>query len=362
MSEGFPPCEVPAETPALPGSRKNSRAVRWYVMVLPSCHKGPAKGLQAELDRRLRNGEPAFEFFAPSYMEVKESDGKLVTTHRPLLLNYVFIRSSENELFRLKQVLPQYNFLPRVRTGEEDYYPYLSDEAMRNLQWVARSYADRLPVYTPSPDRLMKGDRVRITEGRFKGVEARVIVQPGAGRKEVMVSVENWMWIPLLRVKSGQYEVIALQEEGKHVYTRLDNERLSKGLHEALERYHSPAGCTDEDRKTAAETLRQYANLSMDSDVMRTKLYSLLLPAYTILGDRSACEQLLGTIRTLLPLLKAEQSRALLLTVLYGCTDSSLYRDRAHEIVDKWRAEAQPKKSKQQIIRRLDDFDRWLGH
>jgi len=33
--------------------RRNSQAVRWYVLTLPSCRRGPAVGLQRELDRRL---------------------------------------------------------------------------------------------------------------------------------------------------------------------------------------------------------------------------------------------------------------------------------------------------------------------
>ena len=82
--------------------------------------------------------------------------------------------------------------------------------------------------YIPQPDGLRKGDRIRITEGRFKGVEATVVIQPGAGRKDVMVCVENWMWVPLLRVMPGEYEVIALNDEDKHVYTRLDNDCMLK--------------------------------------------------------------------------------------------------------------------------------------
>ena len=56
---------------------------------------------------------------------------------------------------------------------------------------------------------------------RFKGVEATVVIQPGAGRKDVMVCVENWMWVPLMRVMPGEYEVIALNAEDKQdVYKR----------------------------------------------------------------------------------------------------------------------------------------------
>ena len=348
-------------------ARKNSNAVRWYVLALPTSRQGhyqgnPARALRMELERRTRNGEPVFEYFAPSYVEVRKQHGDLVRTNHPLLYNYVFIHASEAEIYRMKRFLPQYNFLPRVREKDDAYYPYLSDEAMENLKWVAASYSDVLPVYTPGPERLMKGDRIRITEGQFKGVEASVIIQPGGGRKEVMVCVENCMYVPLLCVEPGQYEVIALNADNRHVYTRLNGDRLPAGLHKALKRYHSPEGVTDADRALASEVLQQYANLQLDSDVMRCKLYSMLLPAYAILGDREAFDQLLGTVRSILPLIRAEQSRSLLLVTLYGCTNCCLDYEQAHAAVDPWRGEQPLKKSKAQLLRRLDDYDCWLSH
>ena len=362
-SRSFERSKFVSAVPTSSDRMRDIHVVRWYVMVLPSCHKGPAKGLQEELKRRSRNGELLFEYFAPSYVEVKKRDGGFVETRRPLLYNYVFVHASEYEIYRMKQWLPQYNFLPRIKDGKHEYHPYLSEDAMRNLQWIADSYSNVVPVYTPKPERLIKGDRIRITEGQFKGAEASVIIQPGAGKRDIMVCVENYMWIPLLRVHPGQYEVIALNDDGKHVYTRLENDRLLLKLHEALGRfYHQEGGATEADRKLAAETVKQYGSLRMDSDIMRSKLYALLLPAHTILGNREEAEKLIGTLQSMLPLIKAEQSRALLLTTLYGCTNSCLYHTQAHEIIDKWRQEENPKKSKAQLIQRLDDYDRWLGN
>lgn len=80
-----------------------------------------------------------------------------------------------------------------------------------------------------------------------------------------MVCVDNWMWVPLLRVQPGEYEVISLAEEGKHVYTRLDNSRIQNGLHEALGRHWGSCGVTAADRELAAETLRTYGELQLDS-------------------------------------------------------------------------------------------------
>ena len=344
---------------------KECHVVRWYVLVLPACHRGSSSsGLREEMERRARRGEPVFEYFAPSYVEVKRIGGKLVNTQCPLLYNYVFIHASEAEIYRMKQFLPQYNFLPRVKAekGGRSYYPYLSDAAMENLQWIARSYSDVLPVYSSHPERLVKGDKVRITEGQFKGVEATVAIQPGAGKKDIMVCIENWMWVPLLHIQPGQYEIISLNDSRKHVYTNLDNERISCGLHEALGRYHAPGGVNEADRALASEALRLYEGLEMPTDVMRCKLYSILLPAYTVLGDKENAACLAGTMHSILPAVKAEQSRALLLVTLYGCTDSSIYHGLAHALVSPWRRESNPKKSKRQLLQRLDDYDRWLGH
>lgn len=348
-------------------SKEAEQPIRWYVLTLPVSRKGyysgnPGKGLQIELARRTRSGEPLFEYFAPSYVETREEDGKWISTNRPLLYNYLFVRASESEILRLKQFQPQYNFLPRIQDNRGAYFPYLSDEAMENLKWVARSYADKLPVFTSNSGTPMKGDRIRITEGQFKGVEAEVVIQPGGGRKTIMVCVENCMYIPLLSVEPGQYEIIALNSAKRHIYTRMDGERLPNGLHNALQRYHSANGITDEDKSLAREVLLQYENLQMESDIMRSKLYSILLPAYTILAEKEKQARLIETIHNIIPLLKSQQARALLWVTLYGCTNDSRYYDQAHTLINSWKEESTTKRNKQRLIRRVDEYDQWFGH
>ena len=69
--------------------RQDLKTVRWYVLTLPTAAGGrrdrisPSRGLDAELSRRERRGETLFEYFAPSYVEVRKVDGKLVNTRRP---------------------------------------------------------------------------------------------------------------------------------------------------------------------------------------------------------------------------------------------------------------------------------------
>ena len=58
-----------------------------------------------------------------------------------------------------------------------------------------------------------------------------MVIQPGGGHKDVMARILDCMWVPLLEVKPGEYELIELNTKGKHAYTHLDNDRLREGLH-----------------------------------------------------------------------------------------------------------------------------------
>lgn len=341
---------------------KNSHVIRWYVLTLSGSHRGHAAELQAEVNRRAAESEPTFDFFAPTYTKVRTVRGHEENVKRPLLFNYVFIHASEVEIKRMKKLLPAYNFLPRVRGAEGEWFPYLTDAAMQNFRWVAQAYENRLPAYVPDATRLVKGDRIRILEGQFAGVEATLVSNVGSSDKEIVVRVDDWLWVPLLHVAPGQYEVIALNGGAKHEYFHYDNEKFRKGLHLAMEHHLTGGTLTDADRQLAAEALLSFRNLQADTDVMRCKHYAYLLMIHTLLGNDAERTDLIHTIRSFLPLVKAEQSRALLHVTLYGCTNDHLDFEAAHTLVTPWMSEANPKKSKRQLIDQLRDYDCWLGH
>ena len=85
----------------------------------------------------------------------------------------------------------------------------------------------------------------------------------------------------------------------------MDNDRLSEGLHDALGQYHASGVVVDEDARLAREVLRGYASLRGETDVIRCKLYSLLLPAYKLLGEEDEFDRLHATVRSMLPVIKA---------------------------------------------------------
>ena len=339
--------------------RRNRTVARWYVLTVPpsrfrTTNVSAVKGLEAEAERRIRENETPLEFFAPTCTEVRKIRGKLVHTDRPLLFNYVFIHASENEIFRMKRDLPTYNFLPRVNDGQGYHFPYLSDQEMQRLRWMSEMFRDGLPVYQPENDFLAPGDRVRIINGAMKGFEAEVAVQPGSGTKNIVVRVLDCMWVPLLNVGPDDYEVISLRNDGRRIYSSFDNPRLSEGLHEALLRFHRDA-VTPEDLSLANEIIRKYAQLKPETDVLRCKLFSLLLPAYLILQD-THYGSLLSSITSQLSDLKGGQSHLLLLATLFGCTGEHHFRDMFKERTADWDA-ATAGKSRQTILHRLESYD-----
>ncbi len=333
-------------------------------MIYPYGRKGLVKGLEREILRRKHAHEAPIEYFAPVYVEAREVNNRIVSTEKQLLFNYVFVRASENELFRMKKYEEQYNFPHRVSTGDgETFYPYVSDEVMRNLRWIARSYSGVIPVYTGASPWLVKGDRVRITKGRFKGIEASVFENRRNKTHELMLVVDRWMSVPLLRVKAGEYQPIGISEDESSSDTSnicIDGSLLME-LHSSLCRFHR-GETTAEDISLAQSLISRYSEMVSTSNVMRCKLYALLLPAYVILNDQEKLAGLTGIMELLLCTLKAEQSKALLLVTLYGCTDSSIHHEAAHSITSPWLREDSPKKSKRELLQRLADYDQCFGH
>ncbi len=347
-----------------PGAAESRRAVRWYLMCYPYGRKGLTLGLEQELKRRRSLGEPPFEYFAPAFTETKEVDGHLVYTRTPLLFNYFFVRASENEIFRLKRFQPQYNLLRRITgPGGSYHYPYVSDSVMQTLRWIARSFSGAIPLCLLDQTLLVKGDRIRVTRGQLKGVEARLVTRPKSSGDDVMVFVDNWMCVPLLNVHPGQYEVIGLSGGCGPCGPSScpDSPRLAGRLHDALCRFHC-GEATEEDRRLAAEAFSRYAPAVAGTAAARCRLYSVLLPACTVLGDAGKRDGLLKLIKVMLPEVTAQQSLALLAVTLYGCTDDYGYHELAHRLVDPWAAEASPKKSKRTLLLRLADYDRCFGH
>lgn len=348
---------------AFTAARKNSQAVRWYIMTLPAHSRGAERDLQNEIARRKRLNENVFEYCIPQFVECRSEKGRFINTLKPLYFNYAFIRASEQDIYRMKQLaLRRFNFLPRVRQNSREYYPYLTDEAMRNVQWVARSYRNIVPVCSDDLSALVQGDVVRIAEGQFQGVEARIVQMPGSRKKQLVACVDNWMWIPLITTEKLRYEIVALGEGKAAATERLPGERLLQQLHEALGRLHDADGVTPDDRTLALNVLQQCSAARPTTIAARCKRLALALCASTVLGDTEKRDELHATIRAMLPAIRHDAARAQLLVALYGCTNNAIYHQQAQGVIRNLHIQENATKALSVLQDRLADYDRWFGH
>ncbi len=338
---------------------------RWYIMFFPWGKSGLTVGLEQELKRRKNSREKLFEYFAPTYVVMKEVDGKMVTSTENMLYNYFFVHTTENDLFEIKRHQPQYSVMrPAINADGTRHYPFVSDETIKTLRWIARSYGGRIPICFIDQMLLMKGDKIRITNGRFKGTEAHLVANPGSDKKDVMVYVDNWMCVPLMNVHPEQYTIIGLNGtadgQAKNL-SEFDDASLSQELHEALCRFHREQ-TTDSDIALAERVCREYADVKTTTSLQRCKQYAFILPAHTILGNKEKADNILSLMRMLLDEIKSEQVMASTLLTIYGCTDNVFDYEKIHKIIDTWAKEEAPKKSRLTLVSRLADYDKCFGH
>ena len=176
-------------------SMRNSRAVRWYVLALPSRHRGSGERVAGGTRPTSPEQRAGIRIFRPDLCGGQGRKRRLGQNRRPLLYNYVFVRSSENEIYKMMSTagLSLYT-VSAAGAGRQARILSLPLRRSDGEPPVGGSLlCGHSPGLYPEPKRLMKGDRVRITEGKFKNAEATVISQPGGGRKDIMVCVENWL-------------------------------------------------------------------------------------------------------------------------------------------------------------------------
>lgn len=342
---------------------QNSNAVRWYIMLLPVGHKGKATGLIEEQSRRIRNGEPSFDFFAPQLVESHFVDGELVVTEKPLLFNYIFVHASEKEIYKMKAGgLAKYNFLPRCHGDAGEYFPFLTDAMMKTFRWVAGAYGNSVPCVVPEPQTLVQGDKVRVTRGPLKGVVATVVSTKGKDRKNLIVNVENWLWVPLVTVKQGEYELVSLTNEEDVQSEHCNNDAILRRLHELMGKHFSHERLSEKDLETISNIQGHCSSLAVGTDIMRCKLFAIQLQVAILLNNTAERTRLVAESAAFYPLVKAEYAKALMAAILYLATDNNRYYTDVHATIEQWQQESAPKKSKQTLTQWVSDFDVWLGH
>lgn len=142
------------------------------------------------------------ENFLPMRWEWQEKkDGQRKLNHRPLIASMIFVRDTRDHIIELKQ-LPGYEpmrFYTRPSETAKDrreIFP-IPDKSMEDFIRVSTSEDERV-VFLDDTDYLRAvGQRVRVAEGKFAGVEG--VVKRIKNNKCVVVRLEGIAAVAILR-------------------------------------------------------------------------------------------------------------------------------------------------------------------
>lgn len=116
------------------------------------------------------------EYYAPFYRDYYTNDkGKEVYRERPLIASLFFMRSSAQQAECLEKNLMGTAHLYRRRKAEYQVLPVaIPDKQMRMFIQVSSGSQDGLEYFEDGAFSWQKGVRVRVTGGRFEGLEGEI--------------------------------------------------------------------------------------------------------------------------------------------------------------------------------------------
>lgn len=145
---------------------------RWYPLRI--CHSSVKR--QSELNELLKNEPTVERTYVP--MNLVDADDM---TYVPALVNYVFVRTTLEDLRTLKADKVKYNNLRYVmnRNLNEEFLPvteiaYVPDKQMEDFIRVTETANEQVVQLQNMEFACKPGQRVKIRKGLFEGVEGIV--------------------------------------------------------------------------------------------------------------------------------------------------------------------------------------------
>ncbi|MEG1556325.1 MAG: UpxY family transcription antiterminator [Bacteroidales bacterium] len=154
--------------------------VLWYVMRLAYSNELKFKNYLDSL---------SIESFIPMHYEFKVVKRVKQRILVPVIHNLIFVHTSKNILDAVKcsTDLPVRYYTQKINNK---HYPIIvPDIQMQNFIAIAGSYDEDLKYLSEEAISLVKGDRVRIIEGIFAGVEGVFVKLKGTRARRVVVEI-----------------------------------------------------------------------------------------------------------------------------------------------------------------------------
>lgn len=187
--------------------------IRWFVMRI---RNSSIVRLQMMMER-LNHVDDVYETYAPLKF-IKVSQTKM--DFAPFLLNYLFVRSSFQNLVKIKGNQTLFEPLRFVMhpVSDENFKRsmeplFVSDKGMQDYMRVTKEENDKIIFLDNMQFAIKKSREVQITEGVFAGVIGRI--KRIKGRRCVVLPIGNEMAAAVIDVPNKNLRYLTDEEESK---------------------------------------------------------------------------------------------------------------------------------------------------
>lgn len=173
---------------------------KWYVLRVT---------YQRELSTKEYLDKLEIENFVPiRVVRRRNSKGRYYRAREAAVHNYIFIRSSREVIDELKTFrLPILRYVIHQQDGGSRVMT-VPDAQMRNFIAVAANTDESVIFLSPEEAALSKGDKVRITDGVFEGVEGIFMRVNNTREKRVVVKIDGITAVATASIPSALVEKI----------------------------------------------------------------------------------------------------------------------------------------------------------
>ncbi len=130
----------------------------------------------------------------------------------PAIHNLIFVHSSLQRIREIKLKAPYLQYIMREDEQKQKKALIVPDRQMDDFIRLAQTYSERLVYMEPKLQVWEKGQRVRITDGPFRGQEGEFVKLAGIKGKSVVVSVSGVVAVAITTVPADCIEKIRTDE------------------------------------------------------------------------------------------------------------------------------------------------------
>lgn len=253
----------------------------WYILTARRSNMRTREELAKRIKDFASSGSPCLEYFAPTIVKAVTQGNRTIRTRQALACNYIFLRGAIDAIRKFRDIYKDYNLI-KERSGEG--YLRISAPDLENFRKVSIAYQNNMPCFRPDEVELLRGDRVRILDGQFAGIEGVLVTQKGRDGGRVIISIGNLLATETLDIAPAYIQILEFAPGSKHLYDKIDSflPRLRRALHSYISRRMLPL----DEAAPLDFFVRRFGVVESPSPKINAKLACLLLTATSLLGRK----------------------------------------------------------------------------